>query len=403
MPSFDSGLRVTASTRIRAILFFITGVVLLLPGCLGGPTQGLLERKLGVDTVSSQQLGLLLGDYTNSFADTVKLSAGKIETGTTELTTRRAALHWKIRAIPVVYTAASRTDPLFGLADLWVLTIQQRDLFDRDDMAQVLGEGQVIAQAASRLLEERIELVARQVVKSPEGYAALEKFAHAFAAEYPIADLSFVRASLAPFYLKFVEGETSLRGEVAAVRGYADTALALALVGLNQVPDMARWQAELMLLDAETFPVIGRTVGSMDALGAVAVDLNALAVDLPSVIDKQGDAILGDIDRQRVETLREIELLKRAVFIDLGLEREAVLAGLEQQIQIVLNAVRIEREALTVQIPDVAERAGASVMPLTREVIDYAFWRAVQLLVLLAVIVLVAIFTLRMTRKRDGQ
>jgi hypothetical protein len=91
------------------------------------------------------------------------------------------------------------------------------------------------------------------------------------------------------------------------------------------------------------------------------------------------------------------------VFVDLGLEREAILAGMHQQIQLALDALRIERETLTVQIPDVAQRAGASVMPLTREVIDYAFWRAVQLLVLLTVIVLATILTLRITRKRDRQ
>jgi hypothetical protein len=51
----------------------------------------------------------------------------------------------------------------------------------------------------------------------------------------------------------------------------------------------------------------------------------------------------------------------------------------------------------------VAERAGQSVLPLTREVIDYAFWRGVQLSVLLAVLLLATILILRMTRIRGRQ
>ena len=358
---------------------------------------------LDVDTLSSQQLGLLVGEYANSFADTVKLSASKIETRATELQPRRAALQWKIRAVPAVYTAASREDPLFGLADLWVLTIQQRDLFDRDDMAQVFGEGQPIARAASRLLEERVELIAGTIVKSPEGLANIETFVRGFAAQHPIVDLSFVRASLAPLYIDFMEDQTSLRQEVAAVRGYADTALALALVGLNHAPEIARWQAELTLLDAESYPVIGRTVDTMDALGAAALDLKAVAADLPATIEVQRDALLRDIERQRVDTLRDIELMRRAVFIDLALEREAVLAGFEQQMQTVLDAVRSERLALTEELPAVAERATEAVLPLTREVIDHAFWRAMQLSALLAAFVVATIFVLRRTRVRTRQ
>jgi len=398
-----TGLRIASSYVIRGIAIAVAGVVMMLPGCGSTPIQSNLGRNLGVDAVSAQQLGLLVGDYANSFADTVKLSAFKIETGTPSLPVRRAALQWKIRAVPAVFTAVSRSDPLFALTDLWVLAIQQRDLFERDEMAHVFGEGQTIAQDASRLLEERIELVAGTILKSPESFEAIEKFARLFAAEYPIADLSFLRASLAPFYIKFMEGESDLRRQVAAVKGYADTALGLALVAFEHAPDMARWQAELMLLNAETFPVVGRTVETMDVLEGAVVDLRSVAVDMPEFIDMQRDAILLDIERQRVDTLREIELLRRAVFIDVGLEREAILAALDQQVQLVLDGIRLEREAITGQIPDVAERAGQSVLPLTREVIDYAFWRAVQLSVLLAVFIIVAIVILRMTRTRGRQ
>jgi len=392
------------SPIIGITLVVIASVALLLSGCANAPPRGKLEQKLDADssTLGNRQLGFLVGDYANTFADAVKLSASKIETRTTELPPRRAALQWKIRAIPAVYTVASHEHPFFGLADLWVLAIQQRDLFDRDDMSQIFGAGQPIAQATSRLLEERIESIARRTL-SPNGFATLETFVRGFAAEHTIVDLSFVRDSLAPFYIDFMAEQTGLRQQLTAATGYAETALALALVGLNHVPEIARWQAELTLLDAESYPVVSRTVESMDALGAAAVDLKAVAADLPVAIDEQREAILRDIERQRIDTLRDIDDMRVAAFADVAREREALLAGFDDQIQALLYAVRQERELVMSELPEVAELAGEAVLPVTREVIDHAFWRAMQLSALLVAFAVAAIFILRMTRRRGGQ
>jgi hypothetical protein len=363
----------------------------------------MLERNPETAALSSRQLGLLLTDYAKSFADTVKYSADLIQERTSDLSSRRAALLWKIRAVPGVYTVASHEDPMFGLADLWILSIQQRELFSRDEMPGLFGEEQYIALAAARQLEAGIRTIARQTLKTEETFADLEKFVEEFAAQHPIENMSLARDSIGPFYIDFMQDRTDLSQALGAVGDYAETALTLAMIGLNHVPEMARWQAELTLLDAETFPVIGRAVETMDVLEGAVVDLRSVAVDMPEFIDAQREAILLDVERQRVETLREIELLRRAVFIDIGLEREAVLAGLEQQIQLVLDGLRIEREAITGQIPAVAERAGQSVLPLTREVIDYAFWRAIQLSVLIAAFIIAVIVILRMTRTRGKQ
>jgi len=363
----------------------------------------MLERNPQTAALSSRQLGLLLVDYAKSFADTVKYSADLIQERTSDLSSRRAALLWKIRAVPGVYTVASHEDPMFGLADLWILSIQQRELFSREEVPELFGEAQYIAVAAARQLEVDIRTIARQALKAEEPFADLEKFVEEFAAQHPIENMSLARDSIGPLYIEFMQDRTDLSQALGAVGDYAETALTLAMIGLNHVPEMARWQVELTLLDAETYPVVGRTVETMGVLEGAVVDLKSIVVDMPKFIDLQRDAILRDIERQRVETLREIELLRQAVFIDVGLEREAVLAGLEQQVQVVLDGIRLEREAITGEIPAVAERAGESVLPVTREVIDYAFWRAVQLSVLLAVFVLATVLILRMTRKRGGQ
>lgn len=375
---------------------------LLLPGCVSPPQRGKLEVKLGADPRSARQLGLLLGEYANAFANTVKISADQMETRTAELSVRRAALQWKIKAVPAAFTAVSHEDPFLGLTDVWILAIQQRELFERDDASQIFGAEQGTAIDAARVLEERIEIVARMVVTSPDGIIDLKAFVRKFSRENPIEDLSFFRASLVPHYVKFVRERTDLVQELSAFRGYAETALGFALVGLNHAPEIARWQAELTLLDAETYPVIDRTLQSVDALGIAATQLTQVTADLNAEIDAQRDAVLRDLERQRIETLRDIEAMRRAAFADLAREREAVLSGLDLRLTGVLDSLRTERETLTAQVPLVAEQAGAAVMPLTREVIDHAFWRALQLLLVLLVVLVVSALVLRWTRKSDA-
>ena len=146
---------------------------MLLPGCVSPPQRGKLEVKLGADPRSARQLILLLGEYANAFANTVKISADQIDARTDDFSVRRASLQWKIKAVPAVYTAVSHEDPFLGLSDVWILAIQQRELFERDDASQIFGAEQPIAIDAARLLENRIEVVARMVVTSPGGIAEL--------------------------------------------------------------------------------------------------------------------------------------------------------------------------------------------------------------------------------------
>lgn len=382
-----------------AALFACLTVSVLVSGCASAPQTGLLERKLSADPGSSRRLSLLIGEYANVFANTVKISASRIEMETTDLSVRRAALQWKIKAVPTVFTAASHEDPFLGLADLWILASQQRDLFVRDESSPIFGDEQFIAIEAAEVLENRIEQVARMTVASSDGLSELESFVREFAAENPIEDLSFFRASLAPRYVQFVQENSDLVQDLSAVKGYAETALALALVALNHAPDIARWQAELTLLDAETYPVVERTVQSVDALGLVATQLTQVTADLPAEIDAQRGAILRDLERQRVETLREIEAMRRAVFADLAREREVVFTSLDLRLTRVLESVRTERETLTTEAPVVAERAGQAVLPLTREVIDHAFWRALQLLLVLLIVLVAGALLFRWARK----
>lgn len=389
-----------ASVRFAILGIGLAGAALLLPGCASAPPPGMLERTPEAAALSSRQLGLLVTDYANGFADAVKYTGDQIEARTSDLPSRRAALLWKIKAVPAVYTAASQADPLFGLADLWILAIQQRQLLADEEMSVVFGAEQPTALATARQLEETAQAVARQALKSPKAYAELEQFVQDFAARHPISDLAFVRQSIAPYYVDFVRDRTDLFRELAAVSDYAQAALTLAVIGLNHVPEIARWQAELTLLDLDRFPAISRATQSFDAVGEAAAELKGVTDELPANIEEQREAILQNIDRQRVATLRDIERLRRAAFADLAREREAMLAGIDQQLQATLAAVGAEREALAGELPNVAGRAGEAMLPPARQAIDHAFWRAIQLAVVVVVLVTAAIGIFRWLRTR---
>ena len=73
---------------------------------------------------------------------------------------QRAALEWKIEAVPEMREALFQPDPLTALIDSWVLSNQMADYFASGPGKMALGEFHPVAAATCRKLEETIAQVA---------------------------------------------------------------------------------------------------------------------------------------------------------------------------------------------------------------------------------------------------
>ena len=81
-------------------------------------------EKAGTITVSAAELRAAVNALADRFADQIEETADRIGAATPDPAIRRRALAFKIDAVPAVYTAAFRADPLAGVIDAWALAYQ---------------------------------------------------------------------------------------------------------------------------------------------------------------------------------------------------------------------------------------------------------------------------------------
>lgn len=135
------------------------------------------------------------------------------------------------------------------------------------------------------------------------------------------------------------------------------------------------WQTELAVIeavDASAVPALG------DAAGEGLVAITRLTQEIPALVSRERRATLAEIDEQRVATLAALEGERKAVMTDLTRERESLVASVE-------------------------EMRGKTLKEL-RGLVDHAFVRLLQLLVLVAVVSAVGlVMYFRHSRQRPVQ
>src|SRR5262245_42259242 len=126
-----------------------------------GCTFSVPERKLEpvVHTqqdlaVTSNQLRLRMRSLVGPMSAQIEQAADQIIAGTADKTVKRAALLWKIEAVPALRKALFEPDPYSAVMDTWVLYYQMADYFEHGPGKEALGKSAVIAAAACRRLEE---------------------------------------------------------------------------------------------------------------------------------------------------------------------------------------------------------------------------------------------------------
>jgi hypothetical protein len=361
--------------------------------------------------LSDRQIGLLLHEASLLFSRNVVATADEMGAGAPPLTVRRNALLWKMNAVPTIFLAASQEDPRFAVVDLWILAVQMHEFLSRGRGTALFGASQAAATETARRMEENAVRVARRAF--PQRYAKAEQIVTKFAAAHPIESIYFIREPVTPYYLELLREETGLFASIARAEGYAETATRLALFAVKYMPEIARWQVELTLLDAEHYPVVAETTSALGTMARAVGNFERLAIDLPKTLESERRALLEDADRQRRESFRDLERMRHATFQDVSKEREATLAAVRGEREALLAAMRDEvsrtldqagreRAALAGAFPEIATRLGASALPHLKEAIDHLIIRIALLLAVAGAICVVAWVLLRRTPRSPG-
>jgi outer membrane murein-binding lipoprotein Lpp len=106
--------------------------VLVAAGCAARASHRQTEvmEKSGKVSVSAAELRVRLNALADRFADQYEETADRVRAQTKDRAVRRRALAFKVDAVPAVYAAAYRTEPLAAVVDVWALAFQAVQYFE---------------------------------------------------------------------------------------------------------------------------------------------------------------------------------------------------------------------------------------------------------------------------------
>jgi len=248
---------------------------------------------------------------------------------------RAGALAWKLQAVPLAQDALLQPDPLVALIDGWAYAVQLRDLLAGERGRAALGACSGAAAASmGRVAEQGRAIVAGL---APDDVARADRFVRRWASEHPLQALAAPRATVAAA-LAPATARKEL-GALAAVGTIVETMddLVVRIAAYREtILKEARWTGELAAAQVGASDLAARAAEDAGRIALAADRMSALAARVPVLLEREREAalsavrgereaVLADIDRQRVDTLRALQSDMDAAFgrVD-GLSRGAI-------------------------------------------------------------------------------
>ena len=386
----------------RATPLFAAGplALILLAGCAKQPPT--LLNNLEGPKMSRDELRARVYDFVPRFAGQVERSAQLMILESNDLEIGRNALVWISSAVPAVTRAAFKSDPAAGLMDVWALSLQQRDFFERSDDSQ-MGRWRDLGVSTSRDLVVEIEDIGKALM-SPGDYSRVKENIESWAAEHPIESLLFTRETLGPTAASLLGPAGG--GVFASVGSMSDELSDLSerlSIYSELMPRQARWQAGLLLTAQAGGISFTEQIGGIslisEGIESIAGDITyvtAFLDSMPGLIASERATVMNDITAERITIVREINRMLAATLELVDQERIAVMDGVSQE----RIAAFQDMDAIAVRL---TEMAMAQAEVRIENAIDHFYWRAIQLLAGLLVVLAVAGFVfLRFFAARMG-
>ncbi len=334
----------------RRLARISAGLALLaLTGCQTAPLRtmrGMLTGKSAAQAAYTEDdLRSDLAQYAEQFQGAITVASDSITSQTQDPAIRRRALLWKIRLIPLVSTAAYVPDPEHAYAALLTLAVSQDDFLTTGAGANAFGALQDIATETSGLLVQSIVEVGRNFLSDAE-LARARADVSSLVKEHPIRgdfvpDVArgFIEATAAGGRFDWIvtiplSPFRALQGVdtgAQAIREINQTAQRFNQI-LGTLPQLLRWNAELLVYEIETHKSVESGLESFDLVAQSAQALSAAAQTLPADLREQAVLLVQQIDASQGELRKTLESA-RAVLTDAertGTTYEPVVASLDR-------------------------------------------------------------------------
>jgi len=316
----------------------------LLAACAGMSGGG--SRTALLNAADSETSALEFRAVANKLAirvpGLVELTGDRMLARTFDPELRRRALLWKLDGTAAFQQALFRTDPLGAAVETWTLAIQVQDAVESKALRDTFGNLQPIAQEGARSITAAIEDETRFIVRRPEGFARLKEFVTQWAHEHPISLPFSTRPSIQALLAQIASSQQLgvIEAFGSATASLTDLSAKLDIYAAA-LPKSIRWEGELAALDAsrtDTGRLALATLQSANAVlgraGTLLSNEGMKELSGAAVSSLRGErvAVLGDIDRQRIDTLDRLGQERAAVLSGVDGQRSATLADLDAKI-----------------------------------------------------------------------
>jgi hypothetical protein len=314
-----------------------------------------------VTAPSDQGLGLKMADDVAANAIQVRLrmrasveplsgaiidAADGIAEATPDKAIQREALVWKMQAVPALREALFRPNPWHAILDAWVLSWQMAQYFEAGPGREALGGAAPLAFETSMYLENQIESIAASLTHSGD-VSEVRRIARNWAANHPIkhsiASRDSILASIAEIEIQETFSTQEVVGNVAVTVDDLSRRIDIYSV---QLPDQARWQAELFAMDLaghyeleQAVPLASSAVRSaseaVEVLKQLAPSMEEalrVAEAAPEVISAERAVAIEAAQAEISRTIEFVQAERIAALEHLSNERETALNELHQTI-----------------------------------------------------------------------
>jgi hypothetical protein len=316
--------------------------------------------------VNREQLRLRVRALVGPITGHIEATADDIASTSTDAGVQRAALEWKIDAVPAIREALFLPTPQMALMDAWALLHQMSDYFDHGPGKIRLGAASETAAATCRALEDDMARVAASATISGNASDAREAVRQ-WAADHPITSTIGARESVNSVEFRKDLGDALSVGESAAE-------IAITLDDFNrklasfstQLPRQARWELDRQrreLTDAmaslDARPLAERTVSSVEHVSA-AIDRLTPAFEgaartaehVPDMVAAQRRIAVDTISAELRRTISLAQQERLAALAYLTVERKAALDDFHKTIGGTQSALASEVDQLSLRMVD---------------------------------------------------
>jgi hypothetical protein len=342
--------------------------------------------------VNANQVRLKMRSLVDPMCGEIERTADQIAGGSSDPAVRRAAIRWKIEAVPGLREALFQPEPFVALADSWVFFNQMADFFETGAGKTALGDSATLAVETCRRLEQEMAEVAAAMTFSGD-VSRVRGFAKRWAAEHPIRYAIQDRESTLGLALQRGVAESWSTGEaVAEITTSVDDLDRKLDVYSDHLFRQARWEVELLGSDlrlADAMPLAERAVQSaekaamtLDHLAPRVEQTLGVAQAAPALIASERKAAFDALAAELTRTITFLQQERISAFRQLSQER---IAGLDE----LGKTLSEERLAFDQDLERMA-----------RELVDHAVWRVAQLVAAtLVALVAIAAAALLLVRK----